>query len=69
MDDPESPDLPLALKRQNALWGSKLLEALNPKGTCKVDAYSLTGGLRASPTNEKQKTDFSELKYPARGQE
>lgn len=34
MDDPESPPPPPPppLKRQNALWGKKLLEALNPKG-------------------------------------
>ena len=32
MDDPESPQPPPPpppLKRQNALWGTKLLEALN----------------------------------------
>ena len=32
MDDPESPQPPPPLKRQNALWGIKLLEALNTKG-------------------------------------
>ena len=33
MDDPESPQLPPPppLKRQNALWDAKLLEALNSK--------------------------------------
>ena len=29
---PQPPPLPLPLKRQNALWGTKLLEALNTKG-------------------------------------
>ena len=31
MDDPELLEPPPPLKRQNALWGSKLLEALNSK--------------------------------------
>lgn len=31
MDDPETPDPPPPLKRQEALRGSKLLEAMNPK--------------------------------------
>ena len=33
MDDPESPPPPPPpIKRQNAHWRKKLLEALNPKG-------------------------------------
>ena len=57
MADPESPQPPPPLKRQNALWGKKLLEAVEHKGTWWLTMFShLMGGPKGLPHKQTMRT-------------